>query len=120
MAKENRVDYMGLSMTLSPSEYRVLHCIFYHSPRPTSTALLTSLLANEGAKNESALGVLIHRINQKAAEVDPRPLIVNEYGKGYRLRNGIGAETSRTTVARKRLGFLGFLCRRRGKASTSS
>ena len=89
MAKENRVDYMGLSMTLSPSEYRVLHCIFYHSPRPTSTALLTSLLANEGAKNESALAVLIHRINQKAAEIDPRPLIVNEYGKGYRLRYGI-------------------------------
>ena len=89
MSKENRVNYMGLSMTLSPSEYRVLHCIFYHSPKPTSTALLTSLLANEGAKNESALAVLIHRINQKAATIDPRPLIVNEYGKGYRIRNGI-------------------------------
>lgn len=89
MAKENRVDYMGLSVILSPSEYRILHCIFYHSPRPTSTALLTSLLTNEGAKNESALAVLIHRINQKAATIDPRPLIVNEYGKGYRLRDGI-------------------------------
>ena len=89
MGEQNRVDYMGASFMLSPSEYRILHCIFYHSPRPTSTALLLSLLASEGAKTESALAVLIHRINQKAAEVDPRPLIVNEYGKGYRLRDGI-------------------------------
>lgn len=89
MGEQNRVDYMGTSFTLSVSEHRILHCIFYHSPRPTSTSLLVSLLANEGAKNESALAVLIHRINQKAAEIDPRPLIVNEYGKGYRLRNGI-------------------------------
>lgn len=89
MGEQNRVDYTGASFMLSPSEYRILHCIFYHSPRPTSTALLLSLLASEGAKTESALAVLIHRINQKAAEVDPRPLIVNEYGKGYRLRDGI-------------------------------
>ena len=89
MGAQHRVDYMGLSMTLSPSEYRILHCIFYHSPRPTSTTLLVSLLTNDGAKNETSLAVLIHRINQKAAEVDPRPLIVNEYGKGYRLRDGI-------------------------------
>ena len=89
MGEQNRVDYMGASFMLSPSEYRILHCIFYHSPRPTSTALLLSLLASEGAKTESALAVLIHRINQKAADIDPRPLIVNEYGKGYRLRDGI-------------------------------
>ena len=85
----DRAEYMGLPLPLSPAEFRILHCIFYHSPRPTSTELLMALSANEGAKNESALGVLIHRINQKAAEIDPRPLIVNEYGKGYRLRDGI-------------------------------
>ena len=82
-------EYMGLSLPLSPAEFRVLHCIFYHSPRPTSTELLIALSAGEGAKNETALAVLIHRINQKAAKIDPRPLIVNEYGKGYRLRDGI-------------------------------
>lgn len=82
-------EYMGLTLPLSPAEFRILHCIFYHSPRPTSTELLIALLANEGAKNEDALAVLIHRINQKAAGIDPRPLIVNEYGKGYRLRDGI-------------------------------
>ena len=85
----DRAEYMGLTLPLSPAEFRILHCIFYHSPRPTSTELLIALLANEGAKSEDALGVLIHRINQKAAEIDPRPLIVNEYGKGYRLRDGI-------------------------------
>lgn len=89
MGAQNRVDYMGLSFTLSPAEFRILHCIFYHSPRPTSTELLVALSALDGTKNEDALAVLIHRINQKAAEIDPRPLIVNEYGKGYRLRDGI-------------------------------
>lgn len=89
LAPPDRAEYMGLSLPLSPAEFRILHCIFYHSPRPTSTELLIALLANEGAKSEDALGVLIHRINQKAAEIDPRPLIVNEYGKGYRLRDGI-------------------------------
>lgn len=85
----DRAEYMGLLLPLSPSEFRILHCIFYHSPKPTSTELLVALLANEVAKNEASLAVLIHRINQKAAKIDPRPLIVNEYGKGYRLRDGI-------------------------------
>ncbi len=85
----DRAEYMGLPLPLSPAEFRILHCIFYHSPRPTNTELLVSLSAREGATSESSLAVLIHRINQKAAEIDPRPLIVNEYGKGYRLRDGI-------------------------------
>ena len=89
LAPPDCAEYMGLSLPLSPAEFRILHCIFYHSPRPTSTELLVALLANEGAKNEDSLAVLIHRINQKAAEIDPRPLIVNEYGKGYRIRDGI-------------------------------
>lgn len=89
LAPPDRAEYMGLSLPLSPAEFRILHCIFYHSPRPTSTELLVALSAGEGSKNETALAVLIHRINQKAAEIDPRPLIVNEYGKGYRLRDGI-------------------------------
>lgn len=89
LAPPDCAEYMGLPLPLSPAEFRILHCIFYHSPKPTSTELLVALLANAGAKNETALAVLIHRINQKAAEIDPRPLIVNEYGKGYRLRDGI-------------------------------
>ncbi len=89
LSPPDRAEYMGLSFPLSPAEFRILHCIFYHSPRPTSTELLVALSANEGAKNEASLAVLIHRINQKAAQIDPRPLIVNEYGKGYRLRDGI-------------------------------
>lgn len=89
MSSPDCVQYMGLQMTLSPAEFRILHCIFYRSPRPTGTEQLVALSAGEGAKNEDALAVLIHRINQKAAKIDPRPLIVNEYGKGYRLRDGI-------------------------------
>ena len=89
LAHPNKAEYMGQPLSLSPAEFRILHCIFYHSPRPTSTELLVALSALDGAKNEAALAVLIHRINQKAALLDPRPLIVNEYGKGYRLRDGI-------------------------------
>ena len=85
----DRAEYMGLTLPLSPAEFRILHCIFYHSPQPTSTELLVALSALDGTKNEDALAVLIHRINQKAAKIDPRPLIINEYGKGYRLRDGI-------------------------------
>ena len=82
-------EYMGLSLSLSPAEFRVLHCIFYRSPSHTSTEQLVALCANDGASSEESLAVLIHRINQKATKIDPRPLIVNEYGKGYRLRDGI-------------------------------
>ncbi len=84
-----RAEYMGLTLPLSLAEFHILHCIFYHSPRPTGTELLVALLANEGITSEASLAVLIHRINHKAAEIDPRPLIINEYGKGYRLRDGI-------------------------------
>ncbi len=85
----DRAEYMGLPLSLSPAEFRILHCVFYRSPRPTSTEHLVALSAGEGATSESSLAVLIHRINQKAAKIDPRPLIVNEYGKGYQLREGI-------------------------------
>ena len=85
----DRAEYMGLPLSLSPAEFRILHCIFYRSPSHTSTEQLVALCANDGASSEDSLTVLIHRINQKATKIDPRPLIVNEYGKGYRLRDGI-------------------------------
>ena len=85
----DRADYMGLPLSLSPAEFRILHCIFYRSPHPTDSEHLVALCADEGASSEESLAVLIHRINQKAAEIDPRPLVVNEYGKGYRIRDGI-------------------------------
>ncbi len=83
------VYYMGAPLALSPTERRVLHCIFYRAPRPTDCEHLLALCANEAPANADALAVLIHRINQKAGMIDPRPLIINEYGKGYRLRDGI-------------------------------
>ena len=85
----NHAEYMGLTLPLSPAEFRILHCIFYHSPRPTLPEHLVALCVGDGASSEDSLTVLIYRINQKAALIDPRPLIVNEYGKGYRLRDGI-------------------------------
>lgn len=84
-----RAYYMGFPLSLSPTEFRILHCIFYRSPRPTGTELLLALCGTEGPSDVNSLGVLIHRINKRAAEIDARPLVVNEYARGYRLRDGI-------------------------------
>jgi DNA-binding response OmpR family regulator len=81
--------YMGYRMPLSPKEHTILRCLFYRSPYETSADDLLSLCyPTEPVKREN-LTVLIARINRKAALIDPNPLIVNRYGKGYRLRDGI-------------------------------
>ncbi len=81
--------YMGYPLPLSPREHAILRCLFYRSPRPTSSDDLMSLCYPLERKSISNLAVLIRRINQRAAKIDPRPLIVSVYAKGYRLRDGI-------------------------------
>ena len=81
--------YMGYRLPLSPKEHTILRCLFYRSPYETSADDLLSLCyPTEPVKREN-LTVLIARINRKASLIDPNPLIVNRYGKGYRLRDGI-------------------------------
>ncbi len=81
--------YMGYPFPLSPREHALLRCIFYRSPAPTSADDLMSLCYANECLGISNVGVTVHAINRRAAEIDPRPLIVNVYGKGYRLRDGI-------------------------------
>ena len=81
--------YMGYALKLSPREFALLHCLFYRSPRPTSTEDLIELCYPYGRQGIGNIAVQIASINRKAAQIDPRPLIVNDYGKGYRLRDGI-------------------------------
>ena len=81
--------YMGSSLPLSPSEHRLLRCLFYRAPRITSPKDLMRLCYPTDSKHPNNLAVHIRMINQKAARIDPRPLIVNERAKGYRLRDGI-------------------------------
>ncbi|MBQ7336666.1 MAG: winged helix-turn-helix domain-containing protein, partial [Clostridia bacterium] len=83
------VYYMGYHLPLSPSEHKILRCLFYRAPRVTSTSDLMALCYPEQSEKRANLSVLISRINRRAAKIDTRPLIVNIYGEGYRLRNGI-------------------------------
>lgn len=81
--------YMGYALKLSPREFALLHCLFYRSPRLTSKEDLIELCYPYGRQGVGNVAVQIRAINRKAALIDPRPLIVNEYGRGYRLRDGI-------------------------------
>ncbi len=81
--------YMGRPLHLSPRERQILHCLFYRSPKPTSASDLMDVCYGDNALTIENLAVQIHRINRRAARIDPRPLIVNRYGVGYQLRDGI-------------------------------
>ncbi len=83
------VFYMGYPLLLSPKAFLILRCLFYRHPKLTSTADLMSICYPGGRERAGNLAVQIHAINQAAEKIDPRPLVVNVYGKGYRLRDGI-------------------------------
>ena len=84
---ENR--YMGRQLKLSQQAHTILRCICYRAPYVTSTDDLLSLCFPEQTKTADHLAMQIAKINHAAQEIDPRPLVINEYGKGYRLRDGI-------------------------------
>lgn len=81
--------YMGYPLLLSPCQHHILRCLFYRSPAFTTTddlAFLCFPCEWVGTRN---IAVQISAINRRAAKIDPRPLIVNRYKEGYRLRDGI-------------------------------
>ena len=79
---------MGYPLPLSPRESTILRCLLYRYPHLTPTDELMSLCFPDERINIENLFVHISVINQRAMKIDPRPLIVNTYGKGYRLRDG--------------------------------
>lgn len=81
--------YMGYPLPLSPREHVLLRCLFYRAPRLTSCDDLLSLCYPTDPPTAASLSVTVSAINRRASAIDPRPLIVNVYGKGYRLRRGI-------------------------------
>lgn len=87
--RPEEVFYMGYPLRLSPKAFTILRCLFYRHPTLTSTEDLMSLCYPDGRETVGNLAVQIHHINKCAAKIDPRPLVVNEYGKGYKLRDGI-------------------------------
>ncbi len=81
--------YMGYPLPLSQTEHTILRCLLYRFPHLTSSDDLMSLCYPLGGQSLSNLAVQIRRINERAAKIDPRPLIVNVYSKGYRLREDL-------------------------------
>ena len=85
----SKTAYMGCRLKLAPKENELLRCLLYRSPRLTSAEDLGRLCNPFGSIRASTVTIQIRNINLRAAAIDSRPLIVNEYGKGYRLRDGI-------------------------------
>lgn len=83
------VRLLGYPLKLSPSEYRLLHCLFYLAPRTVAPDDLLELSFPGQSVNPAALSVLISKINRKAKLLGADPLIRNLYGRGYRLSNAI-------------------------------
>jgi len=81
--------YMGHPFPLAPRAHTILRCLFYRAPALTSTKDLLRLCYPEGTQVADNLAIQIRNINLLAKKINPHPLIVNEYGKGYRLRDGI-------------------------------
>ena len=82
------VHYLGYPLSLTPTELCLLYCIFYRSPQATTADDLLSLCYFGRSRSISNVSVQLHRINQKASRIDPRPLIIHTRD-GYRLRDGI-------------------------------
>jgi len=85
----NSTVYMGYPLHLTPTEHTLLRCLFYRSPHLTCADELLTLCFPDGKQGKANLAVHIANINRKASLIYPTPLIVNVYGKGYRLRDGL-------------------------------
>lgn len=85
----DKTQYMGYPLPLSRREHLILRYLFYRSPKCASAQEIMEVCYTDGSQQCANAAIMISRINRRAAKIDPRPLIVNEYGKGYRLRNGI-------------------------------
>lgn len=81
--------YMGYPLPLTKTEHAILRFLFYRSPRLTSADDIFQLCFPLGGCRAHGIPLHIHNINKRAALIDERPLIVNTYGKGYRLRDGV-------------------------------
>jgi DNA-binding response OmpR family regulator len=81
--------YRGRLFSLSPRQHRVLRCLAYRSPRTVERGDLLSMCFPTELVTPSELAVLIHSINKRLVQNGLEPLIVNVYGKGYRLLDGV-------------------------------
>ena len=80
---------LGYPLHLSPRESAILRCLFAFAPKVVTADDLLLLCFPEGTQLVANLSVHISHINRRAAEIGLSPLIVSEYGKGYRLNRAV-------------------------------
>lgn len=80
---------LGYRMALSPHEHALLRLICLRAPDTVSQSELLDVCFPRGKQGLSDLSVYISRINAKSRKIGGLPIVVSEYGKGYRLRDGI-------------------------------
>ena len=78
--------YMGYPLSLSRKEHLLVRCLFYCFPVPAPASDLIVLCYPDKICRIGNIAQLVRSVNLRAAEIDPHPLIINEYGKGYLLR----------------------------------
>ncbi len=82
----NLCTYCGQLLKLTPMQFRILHCLLYLAPKQVSTYDLMQMCCPSKRCTPKSIAVQIFHINEKAAAIFPEhPLILNIYGKGYRL-----------------------------------
>ncbi len=81
--------YMGYPLALTAFQYRLLRILLYLYPKVAASEDLLFLCGLNPKTGPGKLTKQITAINRRAAEIHPTPLIVNRYGIGYILRNGL-------------------------------
>ncbi len=86
--------YLGYPLPLSDSEYRFLLCLFRRFPREEGISELLSEAFPCSRISRNTLWTFATRINEASRKISGLRLIRCAYGKGYRLCDGIVAQTS--------------------------
>ena len=77
---ETEVWYLGYRLTLSPAERRLLACL-----AERTEGLDTAALAAAADVANGSVASLVRAVNEKAAVIGGRTLILSGRGTGYRL-----------------------------------
>lgn len=90
--ENSTITRQGKSLSLTPTEFRLLHCLMKHADKPVSFGQLAGELHSysveeQGARN--ALSTHLWRLRRKVGSgPDGKPYIVNVRGRGYKFVSG--------------------------------
>jgi two-component system phosphate regulon response regulator PhoB len=88
-----RIDANGSSLTLAPTEYRLLHFLLKRAGRVLTRAqILASVWGDDARAEERTVDVSIRRLRMQLAPIDHQIEIETVRGEGYRLSASNPAE----------------------------